>query len=109
MPEPGRMDAERAAPLAGPAPAARRSGAWRGGSAIRGGRSACAGRARLRRALCMPALAAARFDPGLRARSAAMAAAGEPAKAAITAPMRRLGVPADALPRDDRAWTEAAA
>ena len=103
MPELGRMDAKQAASLAGLAPVARQSGTWRGNSPIRGGR------AHLRQALYMPALVAARFNPDLRAKFAAMTAAGKPAKVAITALMRRLVVLANALLRDDRTWTKAVA
>lgn len=103
MPELGRMDAKQAASLAGLAPVARQSGTWRGKSAIRGGR------AHLRQALYMPALVAARFNPDLKARFAAMTAAGKPAKVAITALMRRLVVLANALLRDDRTWAKTAA
>jgi transposase len=86
MPELGQMDAKQAASLAGLAPVARQSGTWRGKSFIRGGR------AHLRQALYMPALVAARFNPDLKARFAAMSAAGKPAKVAFTALMRRLVV-----------------
>jgi transposase len=103
MPEPGQMDAKQAASLAGLAPVARQSGTRRGKSAIRGGR------AHLRQALYMPALVAARSNPDLKAKFAAMTAAGKPAKVAITAVMRRLVVLANALLRDDRAWAAAAA
>ena len=57
----------------------------------------------------MPALVAARFNPDLQARFAAMTAAGKPAKVAITALMRRLVLLANALLRDGRTWAEAAA
>ncbi len=57
----------------------------------------------------MPALVAARFNPDLQARFAAMAAAGKPAKVAITALMRRLVLLANALLRDGRTWAETAA
>ena len=97
------MDGKQAASLAGLAPVARQSGTWCGKSAIRGGR------AHLRQALHMPALVAARFNPDLRAKFAAMTASGKPAKVAITALMRRLVVLANALLRDDRTSAETAA
>lgn len=103
MPELGSMDPKQAASLAGLAPVARQSGTWRGKSFIRGGR------AHLRQALYMPALVAARFNPGLQTRFNAMIAAGKPAKVAITAVMRRLVVLANALLRDDRKWAKAIA
>ena len=54
-------------------------------------------------------LGAARFNPSLKARSMAMTAAGKPAKVAVTALMRRRGLIANALLRDDRTWTAAIA
>jgi transposase len=57
----------------------------------------------------MPALVAARFNPGLQARFAALTAAGKPAKVAIAALMPRLVVLANAFLRDDRTWAKTAA
>ena len=57
----------------------------------------------------MPALVAARFNPDLQARFAAMTAAGKSAKVAITALMRHLVVLTNALLRDGRTWAETAA
>jgi transposase len=54
----------------------------------------------------MPALVAARFNPDLKARFAAMITAGKPPELAITALMRRLVVLANALLRDGRTWTQ---
>ena len=54
----------------------------------------------------MPALVAARFNIGLRAKYRKLIAAGKPAKIAITAIMRNLIVLANALLRDQRKWTE---
>ena len=62
MPELGRLDAKAVASLAGLAPVTRQSGAWQGRSFIQGGRP------RVRRLLYMPALAAARCNPDLRAK-----------------------------------------
>ena len=56
MPELGRLDAKAVASLAGLAPVTRQSGAWQGRSFIQGGR------ARARRLLYMPALAAIRYN-----------------------------------------------
>ena len=62
MPELGRLDAKAVASLAGLAPVTRQSGAWQGRSFIQGGRP------RVRRLLYMPALAAIRCNPDLRAK-----------------------------------------
>jgi transposase len=50
----------------------------------------------------MPALAAARFNPDLKAKYAELVKAGKPAKAALTAIMRKLLLVANALLRDRR-------
>ena len=99
MPELGTLDARQVASLAGLAPVTRESGTWKGRSFIRGGR------ARLRQALYMPALAACRFNPDYKIKYAQMKAAGKPSKVAITAVMRKLIVLANALIRDRRYWT----
>jgi transposase len=98
MPELGSVGNKQAASLAGLAPVARQSGKWRGKSFIRGGR------ANVRRALYMPALVAARFNPGLRAKYQQLVGTGKPAKVAITAVMRKLVVTANALLKADRLW-----
>lgn len=102
MPELGTLDNKQAASLAGLAPVTRQSGKWKGHAFIRGGR------AQLRKALYMPALVAARFNPDLKAKYDQLIAAGKPAKIAITAIMRKLIVLANALLRDQRQWAEMA-
>ncbi len=62
MPEPGTLEAAQAASLAGLAPVARQSRRWTGRAFIRGGRAS------VRKALYMPALVAARFNPGMKAK-----------------------------------------
>ena len=52
----------------------------------------------------MPALVAVRFNTDLRAKYAALIAAGKPAKVALVAIMRKLLILANALLRDGRAW-----
>jgi transposase len=99
MPELGTMDAKQAASLAGLAPITRQSGTWKGKSFIGGGR-AC-----LRQAIYMPALVAIRFNAPLKAKYQALCHAGKPAKVAIVAIMRKLLITANALIRDNRAWT----
>lgn len=82
MPELGSLEQAQAACLAGLAPIARQSGSWTGRAFIRGGRSS------VRRALFMPALVAARFNPDLRTKYQHLIAAGKTAKVALTAIMR---------------------
>jgi transposase len=100
MPELGTLDNKQAASLAGLAPVTRQSGRWKGHAFIRGGR------AQLRRALYMPALVAARFNPDLKAKYDQLIAAGKPAKIAITAIMRKLIVLANTLIKANRMWTK---
>jgi transposase len=99
MPELGTLDGKQAASLAGLAPVPRQSGKWQGHECIRGGR------AFLRRAIHMPALAAVRFNPDLKAKFDQLVGAGKPAKVALVAVMRKLVVLANAL-RDGRPWSE---
>ncbi|WOF44751.1 IS110 family transposase [Sphingopyxis indica] len=103
MPELGSIENKQAASLAGLAPVARQSGQWKGKSFIRGGR------ANVRQALYMPALAAARFNPDLKAKYRQLILAGKPAKIAITAVMRKLIVTANALLKADRLWVKSLA
>jgi len=98
MPELGSLDARQAASLAGLAPITRQSGTWQGRAFIRGGR------AQIRRALYMPALVAARFNPDLKATFDRLTLEGKPPKVAITAVMRKLLILANALLRDEREW-----
>ena len=98
MPELGRLDAKAVASLAGLAPVTRQSGAWHGRSFIQ------AGRARVRRLLYMPALAAIRCNPDLRAKYRQLTGRGKPPKVALTAVMRKLLVLANALLGEDRCW-----
>lgn len=99
MPELGALEAGQAASLVGLAPIARQSGRWTGRAFIRGGRAG------LRRALYMPALVAARFNPDMKAKYAHLIEVGKPAKVALTAIMRRLVVLANALLKANRTWT----
>ena len=52
----------------------------------------------------MPALAAARFNPDLKAVYDRLSGNGKPGKLALTAVMRKLLLLANALIRDDRTW-----
>jgi transposase len=98
MPELGTLDARQVASLAGLAPITRQSGTWQGRAFIRGGR------AQIRRALYMPALVAARFNPDLKETFDRLIAAGKPPKIAITAVVRKLLILANALLRQERKW-----
>ncbi|WP_066532640.1 IS110 family transposase [Sphingobium sp. EP60837] len=100
MPELGALDSKQAASLAGLAPVTRQSGQWKGRSFIQGGR------ANVRRALYMPALVAARYNPELKAKYQSLITAGKPAKVAVVTLMRKLIVMANALLRADRLWVE---
>jgi transposase len=75
------------------------SGASRGRRRIKGGR------AWLRAGLAMPALAAARANPALRAFYQRLRAAGKAHRVVLTAVLRKLVVLANALVRDNRLWT----
>jgi transposase len=99
VPEPGTLEPGAVASLAGLAPRTRESGRWKGAARIGGGR------AELRRALYMPALTAARFNPDLKAVYDRLRAAGKPAKVALVAVMRKLLILTNALIRDDREWS----
>jgi transposase len=98
MPELGALEAGQAASLVGLAPIARQSGRWTGRAFIRGGRAG------LRQALYMPARAAARFNPDLKAKYVHLVEAGKPAKVALTPIMRKLIVLANALLKAKRKW-----
>ena len=98
MPELGRLDAKAVASLVGLAPVTRQSGAWQGLSFIQGGR------ARARRLLYMPALAATRSNSDLRAKYRQLVAEGKPRKVAVVVVMRKLLVLANALLDQDRCW-----
>lgn len=100
MPELGELENKQAAALAGLAPITRQSGQWRGKSFVQGGRAV------VRRALYMPALVAARFNPDLKEKYRQLIDAGKPAKVAITAVMRKLIVLANVLLKENRMWAK---
>ncbi len=68
-----------------------------------------AGRAHLRQALYMPALAAIRFNADMKAKYQALIAVGKPPKVAITAIMRKLAILASVLLREGRPWHDRSA
>jgi transposase len=97
MPEFGTLEAATASSLTGLAPLTRESGKGKGQAKIGGDRRD------LRRALCLPALSAARLNPVLKAVSDRLRAKGKPAKLALVA-VRKLVILANLLVRDDRSW-----
>jgi transposase len=85
MPELGRCNRQEAAALAGLAPWTRQSGPWEGQRHIGGGR------AEVRQALYMAAVAVARMKPTVLGQFyQRLRDAGKPAKVALTAVMRKL-------------------
>ncbi|HEV2747165.1 MAG TPA: IS110 family transposase [Allosphingosinicella sp.] len=97
----GRITGKQAAALAGLAPFADDSGHRQGQRRIRGGRAA------LRRALYMAAVAASRCNPELKAFYQRLRAKGKSAKAALIAVARKLIVLANTLVGENRTWTSA--
>jgi len=75
-------------------------GKWRSKERIQGGR------ARLRKAIYLPAVVATRFNPDMKAKYHELISTGKCRKLAITAIMRKLVVMANALLRDGRKWSE---
>lgn len=101
LPELGQLDRRQIAALAGLAPFTRQSGQWRGKSFIGGGR------ARVRAALFMAALVAARHNPVLKAFRDRLVAAGKPKIVAIVATMRKLLTILNAMIREQKPWQQA--
>jgi len=101
MPELGSLDRRQIASLAGLAPWTRQSGKWRGKSFIGGGRS------KVRAALFMAALVAARHNPILKAFRDRLVEAGKPKIVAIVATMRKLLTILNAIIRDGKPWQNA--
>ena len=98
MPELGRRSPKTIAALAGLAPINQDSGRRRGQRVIRGGRK------RVRDALYMAAVAAARSKSRFRADYRRLRAAGKPAKLALIAIARKLLITANAIIRDQRPY-----
>lgn len=98
LPELGTLDRRRIAALAGLAPWTRQSGQWKGKSFIGGGRP------RVRSALFMGAMVAARYNPILKAFRDTLVAAGKPKLVALIATARKLLAILNAILRDHQPW-----
>ena len=98
LPELGRLDRREIAALVGVAPLNRDSGSFRGQRSVWGGR------ATVRTALYMGALAAVRSNPPVRALYVRLVARGKPKKVALVACMRKLLITCNAVVRDGEAW-----
>lgn len=101
LPELGTLDRKQIAALVGVAPFNRDSGQRRGKREIWGGRAG------VRAALYMAALAAARFNPAIAAFADRLRAAGKPPKVVLVACMRKLLIILNAMLRDRRPWQPA--
>jgi transposase len=100
MPELGSLDRRQVASLGGLAPWTRQSGQWKGKSFIGGGRAS------VRSALFMGAMAAARHNPPLKAFSERLIAAGKQKRVALIAVARKLLTILNAILRDRQPWRE---
>lgn len=98
LPELGSLSRREIAALAGVAPINRDSGA------LRRQRSVWGGRATVRAALYMGALAAVRSNPPVKALYERLVARGKPKKVALVACMRKLLVTCNAVVRDGQPW-----
>jgi transposase len=100
MPELGQLDRRQVAALAGVAPLNRDSGQHRGRRSVWGGR------ATVRTALYMAALAGTRWNPVLKNCYQRLLALGKAKKVALVACMRKLLTILNAMLRDGTAWQE---
>ena len=98
LPELGTLSRHQVAALVGVAPFNRDSGTWRGRRCVWGGRAS------VRAALYMAALAASRANPHLRAFYQRLVAAGKPKLVVLTACMRKLLVLCNALCKQQTVW-----
>jgi len=98
MPELGALSPKKIAALAGLAPYNHDSGAFRGYRKIAGGRR------RVRHALYMAAVSAARFNPHLKAIYDRLVQKGKAKKLALIAVARKLITILNAIIRDQKAW-----
>jgi transposase len=100
LPELGQIGRKQIAALVGLAPYDFDSGRFRGQRHIYGGRLG------VRYTLYMPALAAIRFNPALRAFHRRLVAAGKKPKVAILAVMRKMLTTLNAILRDGDSWID---
>lgn len=98
LPELGALNRKEIAALVGVAPFNRDSGT------LRGKRTVWGGRAHVRSALYMGALAATRFNPVIRSFYNRLIAAGKPKKVALVACMRKLLVVLNAIVHQGTPW-----
>jgi transposase len=98
LPELGALDRRQIAALAGLAPWTRQSGQWKGKSLIGGGRKS------VRSVLFLAAMAAARYNPPLKAFRDKLVAAGKPKVLALVAVARKLLTILNAILRDKKPW-----
>lgn len=101
LPELGRLDRREIAALVGVAPFNKDSGKHRGQRHIQGGRAS------VRTALYMCAVAGLRCNPMLKALYARLKAQGKPSKVALTACVRKLVIVLNAMVRDNTPWDAA--
>jgi len=101
LPELGRLTRRQIASLVGVAPFTRQSGRWKGKSMIAGGRAA------VRTAIYMAALAASQHNPVLKAFYRRLVAAGKPKMVALIAVARKLLTILNAMIRDRKPWQHA--
>lgn len=99
LPELGQLNRKEIAALAGVAPFDRDSGQWRGQRRIWGGR------ATVRTALYMAALAAKKFNPDIREFANRLHARGKKGKVVLVACMRKLLTILNTMVRDNTLWT----
>ena len=100
LPELGTLNRKKIAALVGVAPFNRDSGTMRGKRTVWGGR------AQVRAALYMGALAATRHNPVIKAFYTRLLAAGKAKKVALTACMRKLLTILNAMIKNQTAWQE---
>lgn len=101
VPELGQIDRKQVGALVGVVPYNRDSGQWRGQRHIAGGR------AHVRQALYMGALAATRWNPVIRPFYERLCQAGKPKKVALVACMRKLLTILNSMLKSGRRWDPA--
>jgi transposase len=98
LPELGTLNRKQIAALVGVAPLNRDSGHWRGKRMVWGGR------AHVRTALFLCAMAAIRYHPGIRVFYQRLLATGKPKKVALVACARKLLTMLNAMARSGTPW-----